>query len=135
MIIQYKEKIVYLVVGGWNTLFGYGVFSLLYMLLSYRFHSMVILVLSYILSITNAYAGYKIFVFRTKGNIIKEYLRFYAVYGVSFLVNLILLPFFMAFLSLNAYISQAIILLLTVVVSYFLHKKYTFGQGWSIKEM
>lgn len=125
---QHGSKIAYLIVGGWNTVFGYGAFSLLYHLFSQRFHFVFILIVSYVLSITNAYTGYKVFVFRTKGNVLREYLRFYAVYGGSFLLNLILLPFFMNSLLLNAYISQAIIMAVTIIGSYVIHKKYTFGK-------
>jgi putative flippase GtrA len=114
-------------VGGWNTVFGYGAFALLYYFLSGRIHPTIILTFSYILSITNAYIGYKIFVFKTKGNVLREYFRFYVVYGGAFLINLVLLPIFMNFLMLNAYLSQGLITIMTIVGSYILHKRYTFG--------
>lgn len=126
LIIKHEEKIRYLIIGGWNTLFGYGVFSGLYFWLSGSIHYLVILSLSYIISITNTYIGYKLFVFRTKGDILREYFRFYLVYGVSFLVNLASLPVLLEILHLNMYVAQALITLLTVIGSYVLHKNFSF---------
>ncbi|HWR00327.1 MAG TPA: GtrA family protein [Chlorobaculum sp.] len=126
LIKEHRSKIIFLVVGGWNTLFGYAAFSVLYMLLSHRFNYTVILTISYVLAITNAYIGYKVFVFRTKGNVLKEYLRFYVVYGGAFVANIILLPVLMRVILLNAYVSQALIVILTVISSYIFHKGFTF---------
>jgi len=125
-LTQHEQKIRYLIIGGWNTLFGYGVFAGLYFWLSGSIHYLVILSLSYIISITNTYIGYKLFVFRTKGNILREYFRFYLVYGVSFLVNLTSLPFLLEILHLNMYVAQALITIITVIGSYVLHKNFSF---------
>lgn len=123
---QHRTKIVYLVVGGWNTLFGYGAFAVLYLYLSSTVPPVAILTASYVLGITNAYVGYKLFVFRTKGNVLREYLRLYVVYGGAYVANLALLPLLMGVLRLNAYVAQGIIVLLTVIGSFVLHKRFTF---------
>lgn len=125
-VLKHREKITYLFVGGWNTVFGYGVFALLYYLFSQRLHALMILVVSYVLSITNAYIGYRIVVFRSSGGVLREYLRFCTVYGGAFLFNIVLLPLFMNVLLFNAYASQALITVLTVLGSYVLHRNYTF---------
>jgi putative flippase GtrA len=125
-ISKHKQKIRYLIIGGWNTVFGYGVFAGLYFWLSGSVHYLLILSLSYIINITNAYVGYKLFVFRTKGNILREYFRFYLVYGVSFVVNLASLPFLLEILHLNMYVAQALITIITVIGSYVLHKNFSF---------
>ena len=126
VIKKYRTKITYLIVGGWNTLFGYASFTILYFYLSKSINSTVILTISYVLSITNAFIGYKAFVFRTRGNVLREYLRFYVVYGGAYVANLILLPLLMGVLFLNAYIAQALIVFLTVISSYVFHKRFTF---------
>lgn len=125
-ITKHEQKIRYLIIGGWNTVFGYGVFAGLYFWLSNSVHYLFILSLSYIISITNAYVGYKIFVFRTKGNIFKEYFRFYIVYGVSFLFNLATLPFLIEILHFNMYAAQAVVTIVTILGSYVLHKNFSF---------
>jgi putative flippase GtrA len=128
-IRQHKEKIAYLLTGGWNTLFGYGAFALLYYLFSHTLHSIVILTLSYAMSITNSYIGYKLFVFKTKGSVFKEYLRFYVVYGGGYLINIITFPYFVFYLKVNPYVAQVIITGFTVAFSYFLHKNYSFRNS------
>jgi putative flippase GtrA len=125
-LTQHEQKIRYLIIGGWNTLFGYSVFAGLYFWLSGSVHYLVILSLSYIISITNTYIGYKLFVFKTKGNILREYFRFYLVYGVSFVVNLASLPFLLEILHFNMYVAQALITIITVIGSYVLHKNFSF---------
>lgn len=122
----HKEKILYLMTGGWNTVFGYGSFALLYYFLSGHVNYLIILALSYVISITNSYIGYKLIVFRTKGGGIREYLRFYVVYGGAFLVNILLLPLLVDHYKVNAYLSQASIVIFTILGSYVMHKKFTF---------
>jgi len=126
-IKKHRSKIIYLTVGVWNTLFGYASFSILYLLLSHSLNSTVILTISYVLSITNAYVGYKTFVFKTRGKVLQEYFRFYIVYGGAFIANLILLPVLMGVLMLNAYVAQALIVVMTVISSYIFHKRFTFN--------
>ena len=128
VIDRHRSKILYLIVGGWNTVFGFGAFALLYHLCSDWIHTTVILTFSYILSITNAYICYKIFVFKTKGGVIREYFRFYVVYGGAFMINLVLLPVLMNVLILSAYMSQALITIMTIVGSYIMHKRFTFNR-------
>lgn len=124
--ILHKQKILYVIVGGWNTLFGYGVFVFLYYSFSNQLNYILILVISYILSITNAYIGYKIFVFKTKGNILKEYFKFYLVYGGAFVFNILTLPFFVEVLLWDIYVAQAVITFVTIIGSYLLHKRFSF---------
>jgi len=69
LVVARREQILYLVVGGWNTLFGYGVFALLYHLL----HdvagvpkipgSMVALIVASVVGIANNYVLYRTVVF------------------------------------------------------------------------
>ena len=88
----------YLCVGVFNTLFGYAVFAILLTLLNAvlparLLYLTVILasVLSTPLNITVAYFGYKFFVFRTKGNFLREWLKCFAVYGVGMIPGLVAL--------------------------------------------
>jgi putative flippase GtrA len=127
LIRKHGEKIRFLIAGGWNTLFGYLIFALLFYLLSAKVHYMALLAVSYIFSITNAYLSYKYFVFKTKGNVMQEYFRFYVIYGIAFLANLVLLPAFVELLHVHPLISQALIIVLTVIISYFGHKNFSFG--------
>lgn len=125
----------YLVVGGWNTAFGYGVFAALnYALTGLVPHAyMVANALASIAAITMAYAGYKLFVFKTKGNYLREYLRFYVVYGSAALLGFALLPILVALLgqvidqrTYVPYVAQAILIPVSVLFSFVGHKRYSF---------
>ncbi len=60
----------YLVVGIWNTAFGYATFALFNLLLEGRVPAsyMVASLLASVINITVAFLGYKWFVFKTRGN-------------------------------------------------------------------
>lgn len=117
----------YLLVGAWNTLFSYLSFAALYVLFGDRLHYLAVLFISNVLSITNAYAGYKHFVFKTKGNYLREYLRFYVVYAVALLSNYILLPVLVELLKLPPLLAQAVLTAITVASSYFGHRDFSFS--------
>ena len=130
------QLVRYLAVGVWNTLFGYGCYAFLtYLLTGVMPHAyMAAAVLSTVINITVSYLGYKIFVFQTKGNYLREYLRCYVVYGTMSLVNLALLPVLVAVLGqfvttaeYAPYLAGAILTAGTVVVSFIGHKRYSFA--------
>ena len=65
-----REQLLYLVVGGWNTVFGYGVWALLQYLLGDHLHYLVVIVLSWPFAVLNAYLGYRYIVFRSRGPVL-----------------------------------------------------------------
>jgi hypothetical protein len=69
---------------------------------------------------------YKIFVFRTDGNWLNEYLRCYVIYGSTSVISIFVLWVTVSKMSLNIYMAQAIAILCSVIFSYLGHKKYTF---------
>jgi putative flippase GtrA len=125
---QHKQKIDYLMVGVWNTFVGYGSFVVLYYLCGRWIHYIVILILSNVFSITNAYVGYKVFVFKTQGNYLREYGRFYLVYGVILMFNLVLLPIGVEFLRLPPPVVQGGFTFFNVFLSFLGHKHFSFGR-------
>lgn len=131
---RHGQKLRYLIVGGWNTLFGYGCFVVLQALLGHRVNYLFVLALSYVISITNSYLGYKFIVFRTKGNYLREYLRTYLVYSVTFLVNAAVLAALVEWVHLSPIIGQAIATTVTVVMGYVAHHNFTFASPEDIVE-
>lgn len=128
----------YLVVGIWNTAFAYGTFALFtalldrYMPASYLAGSLI----SAILNITVSFLGYKWFVFKTKGNYLKEFARCLVVYSGSILVGLALLPptvFVVSYVTGNPraapYIAGAVLMGISVVLSFLGHKTFSFNSS------
>lgn len=129
----------YLMVGGFNTLFGYGLFALLNWLFTDRlgpFSYMYASVLAGLISITVAFLGYKWFVFRTKGNYLVEWLRCIGVYGSSVIVGLVGLPILVPILRQHldrpqsaSYIAAAVMTIVTVLFSFVGHKNVSFREN------
>jgi len=121
-----RQEVRYLIAGGWNTVFGYGVYAGLLYLFQPWAHYMVIAVVGNVMAITMAYATHKLFVFRTKGNVLREYFRFYGVYGVTAVLGLVALPFCVEVLGMSPYVAPLLFLWVTVAVSYLAHKHFSF---------
>ena len=126
----------YLAVGIWNTLFAYGSYALFTALLdryvpaSYLAAS----VLASVLNITVAFLGYKWFVFKTKGNYLKEWGRCLMVYSGGILLGVALLaPAVFVVERLTGspgaapYIAGALILGVQIVLGFFGHRTFSFG--------
>lgn len=122
-----NEKIRYLIIGGYNTLFGYACFALLWQFFGHIWHYLIILCISHILAVTNAYFGYKIFVFRNSPGGWRAFVTFNTVYIGAFLLNLLALPILIEMLNFHPLLAQFIIISATVVASYLLHRTYTFA--------
>lgn len=121
---------LYLVVGGWNTLFGFLSFVAFYYLLEQRLHLgyVTAFIASYSLATLNAYWGYKLVVFRTRNKFLKEFPRFAIVYVVALGVNLVVFPWLTSTLGLDPYLSQAIFTVALVVGTYIVNKRFSFRQ-------
>lgn len=132
------ELIRYLVVGVWNTAFSYGTFALFTLILSKYIPAsyMAASLLSSLLNITVSFLGYKWFVFKTKGNYLREWVRCLMVYSTSIVLSLVLLPptvFLVTEVTKNPamapYIAGALLTGFNVIISFIGHKKFSFKQS------
>lgn len=138
-ILQFSR---YLLVGGFNTVFGYSLFALLnwcFAAVSYGY--MYASFLASLIGITVSFLGYKWFVFHTHGNYLAEWLRCVGVYGTTALLALLGLPILVPILRSRlahperaSYIAGAIMTLVTVIFSFFAHRNISFREGWSVKK-
>jgi putative flippase GtrA len=132
------QAIRYLLVGGFNTAFGYSLFvSLNYLFRRLGVYgSEIASLLANIISMTAAFLAYKWFVFRTHGNYLREWLRCLSVYGGSMIFTLALLPPVTLLLlhwtprrQLASNLAAAILAVITVTASYFGHKHFSFRRS------
>ena len=128
----------YLAVGACNTIFGYGCFAWFTLLLTpvLAYGYVVASLLANLFSITFAFLGYKWFVFRTKGNYLKEWIRCVGVYASSMILSAAALPFVVGVIRRwpgherkAPYIAGAIVLVFAVVFSFFGHRHISFADG------
>ena len=122
-----RVQVLYLVVGGWNTAFGYAEWALLQYLLHDQLHYLAILVLAWPLAVLNAYLCYRRFVFRSSRSMRQELPRFSLVYFGTLIAGLAALPFLLRTLPFNIYVIQAGYTVVVVALSYLAHRFFSFG--------
>ena len=120
------QKFRYLISGVWNTLFGYVLSLILYSTLHSRVHIIIISVMANVIAITVAFIVYKFFVFKTKGNYLKEYFRMYITYGLSAIIGTLSIWFLVDKFSMEFWLSQILITIFLVIFTYIFNQKYTF---------
>jgi len=118
-----KQFIKFLFVGGLNTAFGYCIFALF---LFIGLHYSLAAFLGTICGILFNFKTTGSLVFKNKNNAL--IFRFFGVYGVVLILNVIGLKFFSIF-SINSYIGGALLILPMAVVSFFLNKRFVFGAN------
>lgn len=134
---KHQVKLRFLLVGVWNTIFGYLAFiaidSLFANIFSRRYLAyMSAAVISNILAITNAYIFHKYITFKSRVRgmaIIMEFLRFSTTYLITFTLGLFLLPFLVEVLNLAPKIAAAFLVVLFTGISYLGHMKFSFGYS------
>jgi putative flippase GtrA len=116
----------YLLVGVFNTVFGYALSLLVYHFLQKDVSIIVIGIMINVISITVAFLGYKLFVFKSAGNWLHEYLRCYVTYGFSAVLGIALIWLFVGKWGWVFWFSQGLNIALSTVISYFMHRHFTF---------
>lgn len=121
-----RREARYLLIGVINTVFGYLISLAFYYSLNKKINLVLILICTNIVTITFSFLSYKIYVFRTKGNWIKEYLRCYLVYGVTAILSSVFIWALVEKLNIRYWIAQGLSIVIIIITSYILHKNYTF---------
>lgn len=126
--IWQNERFRFLLVGAFNTAFGYVTFALLYLLLGNRLHYLLIGVLAHAIATLVAFTGQRRLVFRSRRPWLSEFWRFNVSLLTVLLFGLASLFVLVTLLSLHPLLGQAIVTPLSVLLSYFTHRHYSFRQ-------
>lgn len=136
MMIKYSwkqivnnEKFRFFVTGAFNTVIGFLVFSAIQFTLGKYITYIGSLYFSHMLTSTVAFFIYRKYVFVVKGQLLKDYWRFQAVYIVPLLANTFLLPVIVVFTHINVYLAQGIATVVLTIVSYLGHKYFSFHRS------
>ena len=136
------EVVLFLLVGGFNTVFSIALAYIFIHPVEFLFPKLPLAAATTIanyaalpISITVAFLGYKWFVFRTHGNYFKEWLKVFAVYGVSLPFPAVVIPVATS-LCLFLHLTPRLVSLLALIAnscaiacySYFAHKKFSFKR-------
>lgn len=119
----------YLLAGASNTFFGYFSSLGLYYWLAGVVNLILILIIASIVSITFSFFTYKIYVFKTPGNWVHEYVKCYVVYGFTAIFSSSFIWFLVEKNNVKYWVAQGLAIFITVFLSYSLHNKFTFSSG------
>ncbi|MGV8881083.1 MAG: GtrA family protein [Rhodoglobus sp.] len=124
------ERVRFLIVGAFNTFFGYGLFVAFELLVGKHTSYFVSLYGSFVIAASVAFLLHRHFTYRVTGtgNIFIDFLRFQGVNFVALGVNTLVLPLFVEVFGINVLIAQALIVIITTLVSYFGHKFFSFRR-------
>lgn len=125
--IDHKKKFRFLLAGMVNTCVGLAIYPLLYLILEPMGMGYIsVLLIAQVICITFSFWTNKYFVFKSKGDLRSEYIKFFSFHGFYLLINLIALPVLVELIQLNPIIAQTIFSIFIIVTSYFWHNVVTF---------
>lgn len=124
-----RKPFTFLAVGAANTAFAYVVTTSLYYVLSPWLHIVAIAAIANVVCITEAFIAYKLFVFRSRGRWLAQYLRCYVVYGGNALIGIAGLWLLVDALGVPFWIAQGGLMIVGIAVSYAGHDRFTFDEA------
>lgn len=136
-ILNHTRKIRFLIVGAWNTFFGYGIFFAFdtvfeAVFASRRLAYMSAIVVSNIIAVLNAYILHRRITFRSvsKGRLkLMEFFRFCATYAFTMVLSIALMPVFVEMFSFSPKAAGLLVTLLCTFISYFSHARFSFQES------
>ena len=130
------QRVAFLVVGAINTVVGFGIFAACSLTVGHdidqRFGkvagSLVTLAITHVLAVLFAFVMHRRFVFRVRGHVLRDLVRFESVYLTALAINAVALPVLVE-LGMSRIPAQAIIIAASTLLSYFGHRHFSFRRG------
>ncbi len=133
------QKLRFLLVGGFNTVFAFCILAVLIETakfvnnianwgLNETILANISLFIQYIITINVSFLTMRYYVFQSKGNWRKEFAKAWSVYVMMYLINAPILTFLMEIVGLPALVAQAIYIIFATVITFLLHKYFSFRQ-------
>ena len=120
------QQVRFLIAGGYNTLVGYLIFSALYLLLGRYVHYLVIACVAHVISVASAFVVHRFLVFRCNDDWRRSFLRFNLSQLVALGCGLCGLYGLVNYAHLRPLVAQANVTILSVILSYLLHRYFSF---------
>lgn len=120
------QKLRFLLVGGFNTVFAYCIFAFLAVLIGLPY--LLALVIQYFITVNVSIFTMRYYVFQSHGNIIAEYAKAWLVYVGMFAFNSVALTFLIEICGMGELGGQALYLTVSTILTYILHKYFSFGK-------
>ena len=127
MAMKGERPLRFALAGAANTAFGLSFYpALLWAVPLLRTHYLVALGIAQVVCLCFAYATYKLGVFRTRGNFLREFSTFSSFYRFNYAVNWAALPMLVEWGRVPPAIAQLGFNAVVIVGSYFWHSRVTF---------
>ena len=127
------QRVAFLTVGAVNTVVGFLCFAGFLVVLGQQRY-LAALVCAHVVSVLIAFVLYRLVVFRVRGHVLADLWRFETVYLSALAVNFVLLPGLVEIAHLPVLLAQALIVLVTSVMSWVGHKHYSFRRPASSED-
>ena len=130
------QRVAFLVVGGINTVVGFGIFvacsATVGHFIDHRFGTLAgtlaTVTVAHVLSVLFAFVMHRRLVFRVRGHVLRDLVRFESVYLTSFGINAVALTGLVA-LGMHRVPAQAIVFLPTLLLNYVGHRYFSFRRS------
>ena len=119
------DKIRFLFIGGLNAVISYFVFVLAVFVIGDKYYQ-ICAALQWGISSVFSFVNQKVFVFGTKGNWIREYLKCCATWLISYIMNALILEVLVKYCRMNVYLAQILSIFSVSVLTYVLFKYFAF---------
>ena len=127
---HHETKIRFLLAGGFNTIFGLAFYPLLMWTFGpHGLNYMVALIISQVICVIVAFVTQKTMVFRTRGNVISEMIKFSSFYMIYFVFVAAFLAIVVEIFHVNPILGQFCLSLAVIFISYFWHSRITFKHS------
>jgi len=130
LVARHEEKLRFLAVGVWNTVFSLAVLWVLERLIPHDSASILqkqaILVANWLIAVNHNFFTFKLLVFRTRGNWLREYVRIYVTYSGTFVVQSVLIQSISSYFRLSLFWASIPTIFAVTILSYLGHKHFTF---------
>lgn len=122
-----QRPLRFLLAGAANTAFGLAIYPLLlWSVPAFHTHYLIALGVAQAISLCFAFATYKIGVFRTRGNVAREFGAFSSFYLFNYAANWAALPLLVELAGVPPIAAQLGFTALLIVGSWFWHSRVTF---------
>ena len=124
--LKLPRIIRFLIIGSINAAISYVIYAISIFIIGEAYYQ-VANALQWGISSVISYFNQKFFVFCTRGNYLKEYLKCCTTWAVSYVLNALILEIFVKYLEINVYLAQFISLFVVSVSTYVLFKFFAFN--------
>jgi len=131
---RHAEKVRFLVVGVWNTIFSVLLYNALLLVFGHE-RFLLLYWVGWVFGVVQSTATMKYFAFRSGGRFWRQTGRAYLIYLPAMGLSTVLLWFAVTVLRLSPPVAQLLTILFTTIFSYLGHKYFTFRVPLEVGEV